>query len=77
MTYLLVVYILMNGAWVRGDELDGWGSIAYATEAQCLESKTRADAIQSDLKRVNPRAFDKRFVCQPQHPDKAAAPGQP
>ncbi len=29
MEYLLVVYFLMHGVWVRGDELEGWASIPY------------------------------------------------
>ncbi len=65
MEYLLVVYILMNGAWVRGDGLEGWGSIPYPTEEVCLQRKARAEEIQADLKRINPRAYDKRYVCEP------------
>ena len=33
MEYLLVVYFLMSGVWVHGAELEGWGPIAYPTEA--------------------------------------------
>jgi hypothetical protein len=65
MEYLLVVYILMSGVWVRGDELEGWGSISYPTEAVCLERKARAEQIYAELKRVNPRASDKRYACEP------------
>lgn len=65
MKYLLVVYLLMSGVWVRGDDLDGWGSIPYPTEAACLERKLRAEQIYADLKRVNPRAIAKRYVCEP------------
>ncbi len=35
----------------------------YATEAACLTSKARAEAIQANLKLTNPRAIDKRFEC--------------
>ncbi len=65
MEYLLVVYFLMGGDWVRGDPQQGWGAIPYPTEAVCLQRKTRAEEIQADLKRVNPRAFDKLFACEP------------
>ena len=65
MEYLLVVYILLSGAWIRGDDLEGWGSIPYPTEAACLERKLRAEQIFADLKRVNPRASAKRYVCEP------------
>jgi hypothetical protein len=66
MKFLLVVYILINGDWIRGDDLesDGWSAMPYATEEQCLRSKARAEQIQADLKLSNPRAFDKRFVCE-------------
>ncbi len=65
MEYLLVVYILLSGVWVRGDDLEGWGSIPYPTEAVCLERKQRAEQLYADLKRVNPRASPKRYVCEP------------
>ncbi len=65
MEYLLVVYFLMGGDWIRGAELEGWGAIPYPTEAVCLERKARAEEIQVDLERVNPRAIPKRFVCEP------------
>ena len=65
MEYLLVVYFLMNGVWVRGDELEGWASIPYPVQELCLERKARAEEIHADLKRINPRAYDKRFECEP------------
>ena len=65
MKFLLVVFILMNGDWIRGDDLEGWGSVAYETEEICLERKARAEKLHIDLRRVNPRAHDKRFVCEP------------
>ncbi len=65
MEYLLVVYFLMGDGWIRGDEFEGWGAIAYPTEAACLERKVRAEEIQADLKRVNPRALAKRYACEP------------
>lgn len=68
MQYLLVVFILMNGEWVRGDDLEGWSPYPYPTQERCLAGKLRAEEIQTDLKRVNTRAFDKRFVCEPRDP---------
>jgi hypothetical protein len=65
MEYLLVVYFLMSGVWVHGSELEGWGPMTYPTEAVCLERKLRAEQLYADLKRVNPRAIAKRFVCEP------------
>ncbi len=65
MEYLLVAYFLMSGVWVRGDELEGWGSIPYPTEAVCLDRKARAEQFLADLIRVNPRAVDKRYACEP------------
>ncbi len=65
MEYLLVVYFLTSGDWVSGDELDGWAPIAYPTQELCLERKARAEEIQADLERDNPRAYPKRDVCEP------------
>ena len=65
MEYLFVVYLMINGAWVRGDEIDGWASLPVATIEECLERKTRAEEIHADLKRSDARAIDKRFDCEP------------
>ena len=65
MEYLLVVYIFMGGDWIRGDQLEGWGAMPYPTEAVCLDRKLRAEEIQVDLERVNPRAIPKRYACEP------------
>lgn len=64
MKYWLVVYIMMNGVWVPGEQLEGWGSVPYETEARCLKSKARAEALQVELREINPRAHDKRFACE-------------
>ncbi len=65
MEYLLVVYLLMSDVWVRGDDLDGWGSIPYPTEAACLERKLNAEQFYADLKRINSRAIARRYACEP------------
>lgn len=65
MKFLLVVFVLVQGDWVRGDDLEGWGSVAYPTEEVCLQRKARAEQLHIDLIRANPRAYDKRFVCEP------------
>lgn len=63
MKYLLVVFFLFDGQWVEGESAEGWGPLPYETEAACLSSKARAEEIFVKLKRVNPRAFEKRFEC--------------
>ncbi len=64
MKYLLVVFLLMQGEWVRGDTLEGWGSIGYPSLEACEKSKSRAEAIQTGLERYNSRAYQKRFACE-------------
>lgn len=64
MKYWLVVYIMINGAWVPGEQVAGWGPVAYESEALCVESKGRAETLQGELRKVNPRAYDKRFACE-------------
>lgn len=63
MKFLLVVFFLLDGQWVRGEASQGWGAMAYATEEACLASKARAEAIHANLKLVDPRAIEKRFEC--------------
>lgn len=65
MEYLFVVYLLINGVWIRGDDMDGWASLPVATLEECLERKTRAEEIHADLIRSDSRVFDKRFDCEP------------
>ena len=63
MKFLLVVFFLLDGQWVRGEASKGWGAMAYATEEACLTSKARAEDIHANLKLVDPRAIEKRFEC--------------
>ena len=63
MKYLLVVFFLLDGKWVQGEASKGWGAVPYANQETCLTSKARAEGIHANLKRVNPRALEKRFDC--------------
>ncbi len=65
MEYLFVVYLMINGAWVRGDDIDGWASLPVATLEECLKRKARAEEIHADLIGSDTRAIDKRFDCEP------------
>ena len=40
-TYLVIMFLMTNGAWVPGDIVapDGWSRIAYDSLEQCLERK--------------------------------------
>ena len=64
MTYLFVVFILINGVWVQGDDIEGWGSMPYESRETCLEAILRAEKIQKDLLVFNPKAHQKKFECQ-------------
>ena len=64
MTYLFVVFILINGVWVQGDDIEGWGSIPYESLETCLEAISRAEKILKDLLVFNPKAHEKKFECQ-------------
>ena len=63
MAYLFVVFIFINGVWVQGDELEGWASIPYEDLESCLNTVSRAEAIQKELLLTNPKAHPKRFEC--------------
>ena len=64
MTYLFVVFILINGVWGQGDDIEGWGSMRYDSLESCLDAISRAEKIQKDLLVFNPNAHQKRFECQ-------------
>ncbi len=67
MKYMLVIYFLIKGVWVAGDDLptEGWSALAYPTLEQCQASAARGVELHEELKAVNPRAHDKRFECEP------------
>ena len=64
MKFLLVVFLLVNGEWVRGDTMEGWGSIEYPSEVVCLEKRKKAEEFQAQLEKNNPRAYKKKFTCE-------------
>ena len=64
MTYLFVVFILINGAWIQGDDIEGWASMPYGSLESCLDVMSRAEKIQEDLLVFNPKAHQKQFECQ-------------
>ncbi len=46
--WMLTVFILINGAWHVGDELDGWGSRFYLTYEECERRRHYAEKVKSD-----------------------------
>ena len=64
MTYLFVVFIFINGVWVQGDDIEGWGSMPYESLESCLGAMSSAEKIQKSLLVFNPKAHQKRFECQ-------------
>jgi len=64
MKFWLVVFILIGGTWVPGEEFEGWGPVPYESEAECLASKARAENLQAELRAQSPQAYAKRFVCE-------------
>ena len=69
MEYLLVIYFLINGVWVAGDDYaEGWSALPYPTLEQCQASAARGLELHEGLKIVNPQAHDKRFECEPRAP---------
>lgn len=64
MIYWLTIFFLLPGyGWVAGDNIDGWGSIPYATEAECGTAKASVEAFAADTKAANPQAYEVRVVC--------------
>ena len=63
MTYLFVVFILINGVWVQGDDIEGWGSMPYESLEACLEAISRAEKIQKDLLVLVYLSIDSLGVC--------------
>jgi hypothetical protein len=66
MKTLFVVFFLINGVWIRGEDMPqvGWSPYNFTTEKECLDAIERAMEIQSDLKRKRPDTYDKRFDCR-------------
>ncbi len=62
----LVVFILIDGAWVPGAEVtpEGWSPRAYETRAECMDRKAFAERALADLTNVR----ETRWYCT-QDPD--------
>ena len=64
-TFVLIVFILINGSWVSGDNFDGWGRTIHESKEACLERKEFAEQNQIRIMKINPRFINKKFVCEP------------
>ncbi len=67
MNYMLVIYFLIKGVWVAGEDLptEGWSAIAYPTLEKCQAAAERGTELYLELKAINPRTYEKRFECEP------------
>ncbi len=59
MNWWLTVFFLINGTWVSGDKLDGWGSRKFQTADEC-ETRRGFAEIQTDR---YPPGMPSRWVC--------------
>ena len=59
MHWWLSAFFLVNGAWVPGSEIEGWGPRAFESEAHCLEHKVFAEKKC----REHPLDFEAVWVC--------------
>jgi len=63
MKVFLVVFFLINGVWVQGEDSKGWGALEFKTEEACLVSRDRGNNINTALKKSKPLVIEKRFEC--------------
>lgn len=58
--YTLTVYILLNGLWVSGDNIDGWGSVDYPTKEECMERASFSANVAMEIPEKPPAMI---FEC--------------
>lgn len=66
MKIVLVVFLLIGGAWVRGEDMPyaGWSPVEYATMSKCLNAVERAIALQAGIEALHPNTARKLFDCE-------------
>lgn len=64
MHWWLNVFFLINGLWVPGHQLQGWGPRPHPTEALCLERKAFAEREC----RAYPLSYPSAWICSPGQP---------
>lgn len=64
-TYMLVIYILMNGVWYTADSvIEGYNPTFYTSKEECLEVATLATIIEKRQRErkesqwIDPRKFE-------------------
>ena len=67
MNYMMVIYFLINGVWVAGEDMPGggWSAMAFPTLEKCQAAADRGTELYVDLKANDPRTHEKRFECEP------------
>ena len=45
---LLVVFVMINGEWIHGENVDGWGPLEYETLDACLVGARTLNANTPD-----------------------------
>ncbi|WP_417783647.1 hypothetical protein [Terasakiella pusilla] len=64
MTWFMVVYIMINGIWIQGDEIDGFGAMARQSKAHCQESIDRANELNKNGIAFGNKHVPIKFVCE-------------
>jgi hypothetical protein len=66
MHWWLSAFFLINGVWVPGSEIEGWGARAYESEAHCLEHKVFAEKECQE----HPLHYEALWICNYGEPAK-------
>lgn len=66
MTFYLIAFLWINGAWVQGDPELGWKPVPYTTESACLQQKYRDEALHRNLMDASPVMPRVVFRCVPE-----------
>jgi hypothetical protein len=62
--YWLVIYFYIQGSWIAGDFVrpDGWSSIGYSTEQQCIEKMYMANENLQKRVLIAPFSFILKLI---------------
>ncbi len=70
MQWWLTVFFLLGNGWVPGDEIDGWASRAYSSQAEC---EMRRDFAERQTERA-PLEAPSRWLCSRGQPARNPPP---
>jgi len=63
--WTLTVFLFLNGGWVPGDQVDGWGPLTYESRQECFDRASFSQSVAAAMPEHYPSM---RFECREMQP---------